>query len=80
MDEGDLRIRNHVYRRFVELGRAPTFAVLKDELGDDVESALRRLHDAHALVLEPNRTEIRMANPFSAVPTPYRVEAYGRSW
>ena len=80
MDEGDLRIRNHVYRRFVELGRAPTFAELKDELGDDVESALRRLHDAHALVLEPNRTEIRMANPFSAVPTPYRVEADGRSW
>ena len=80
MDEGDLRIRNHVYRRFVELGRAPTFAELKDELGDDVGPALRRLHDAHALVLEPDRTEIRMANPFSAVPTPYRVEADGRSW
>ena len=38
----------------------------------------RRLHDAHALVLDGD--EIRMANPFSAVPTPYRVEAGGRSW
>jgi hypothetical protein len=80
MDDRDLRIRNDVYRRFVELGRAPKLAELKDELGDDVEPALRRLHDAHALVLEPDRTEIRMANPFSAVPTPHRVEAGGRSW
>jgi hypothetical protein len=71
----DLELRNLVYRRFVELGRAPTM----DELGT-TEAALRRLHDAHMLVLEPDRPEIRMANPFSAVPTPYRVEAGGRSW
>jgi hypothetical protein len=31
-------------------------------------------------VLEPDRAEIRMANPFSAVPTPHRVQAGGRSW
>ena len=80
MDDHDVQIRNHIYRRFVELGRAPTFTELKDELGDGVEPALRRLHDAHALVLESDRTEIRMANPFSAVPTPYRVEAGGGSW
>jgi hypothetical protein len=80
MDEHDLWIRNHVYRRLVELGRAPTLAELSEELGDDAEPALRRLHDAHALVLEPDGPEILMANPFSAVPTPYRVEADGRSW
>ena len=71
----DLELRNLVYRRFVELGRAPTL----DELGTS-EAALRRLHDAHMIVLEPDRPEIRMANPFSAVPTDYRVEADGRSW
>jgi Alkylmercury lyase len=80
MDDRDLRIRDHVYGRFVELGRAPAMAELKNELGDEAEPALRRLHDAHALVLEPDRTEIRMANPFSGVPTPHRVEAGGRSW
>ncbi|MGB2875201.1 MAG: organomercurial lyase [Gaiellaceae bacterium] len=74
MDERDLQLRNEVYRRFAELGRAPTAA----ELGAD-EAALRRLHDAHALVLGPDG-EILMANPFSAVPTPHRVEAAGRSW
>ena len=41
---------------------------------------MRRLHDAHALVLQPDGTEIRMLNPFSAVETAYRVEAGGRSW
>jgi hypothetical protein len=65
------------YRRFVELGRAPT----PDEVGDpdEVRDAWRRLHDAHALVLDGDGA-IRMANPFSAVPTPYRVEAAGCSW
>jgi hypothetical protein len=38
----------------------------------------RRLHEAHALVLDGD--EILMANPFSAAPTPYRVEADGRWW
>jgi len=40
----------------------------------------RALHDAHALVLEPDTDAIRMANPFSAVPTPYRVYAQERWW
>ena len=40
----------------------------------------QRLHDAHALVLDAETREIRMANPFSAVPTQFRVEAGGRGW
>jgi Alkylmercury lyase len=40
----------------------------------------RRLHDAHALVLEPHRAELRMVNPFSAVPTAHRVHAAGHWW
>jgi hypothetical protein len=39
----------------------------------------RRLHEAHALVLDDSG-ELRMANPFSAVPTRHRVRAAGRSW
>jgi hypothetical protein len=31
-------------------------------------------------VLEPGGDAIRMANPFSAVPTPYRVHGTGRWW
>ncbi|MFO7590727.1 MAG: organomercurial lyase [Acidimicrobiia bacterium] len=83
MDDPDLAIRNLTYSRFVELGRAPTAAEVSasaDLPASDVTAAWRRLHDAHALVLFPGRDEIHMANPFSAVPTPYRVEAAGRSW
>jgi hypothetical protein len=74
MDERDLALRNLVYRRFVELGRAPTRA----ELGDD--EGLRRLDAEHALVLDEKTGEIRMANPFSSVPTPYRVDTGGKAW
>lgn len=79
MNERDLQLRNEIYARFVETGRAPR----ADELGlpvDEADEALRRLHDAHALVLERGSTEIRMLNPFSAVPSAYRVTASGRTW
>lgn len=68
MDDADVRLRNELYRHFVETGSPPRA---------DLE-ALRRLHDAHAVVLEGDR--IRMLNPFSLVPTPYRVHAGGRWW
>ena len=82
VDEHDLRIRNLTYGLFVELGRAPTAAELAEGAGttaDNVIASWRRLHDAHALVLHASG-ELRMANPFSAVPTAYRVTAAGRSW
>lgn len=83
MDEVDPRIRNHMYSSFVRDGAAPTVSATAAALGltgADVEAALRRLHDAHALVLHPGTTEVRMLNPFSAVETPHRVEAGGRRW
>jgi Alkylmercury lyase len=78
MDERDLDLRRRTYAKFVELGRAPA----PEELGDrdEIVAGWRRLHDAHALVLDPATDELRMANPFSAVPTSYRVEAAGRWW
>ena len=76
----DLEVRNHVYRRFVELGRAPSFAELSRELDRDVAPALLELHDAHAVVLALERDRILMANPFSAVPTVHRVRAAGQRW
>jgi hypothetical protein len=83
MDEQDLRIRNHVYASFVGTGSAPAPADTAAKLGlveAEVADAYRRLHDAHALVLEPDSSRIRMLNPFSAVETPHRVEAGGREW
>lgn len=83
IDERDLALRRLTYKRFAELGRAPSARELAAELGvtgDEVTAGWRRLHDSHALVLNPSTSEIRMANPFSAVPTAYRVYAAGRWW
>lgn len=82
MDEGDRSLRNTTYRLFAGLGRAPTadeVAQAEDLTAERVRAAWRRLHDDHALVLHAG-DEIRMANPFSAVPTAYRVHADGRWW
>jgi len=83
VDERDLELRNLTYRRFVELGRAP----IAEEVGaytgltvPEIQAGWRRLHDAHALVLNPGTMEIRMANPFSGVPSAYRVQANKRWW
>jgi Alkylmercury lyase len=77
MDAADLELRRLTYAKLVELGRPPLAAELDHE---DVIGGWRRLHDAHALVLDPATDEIRMANPFSGVPSAYRVQADGRSW
>ncbi len=83
MDESDIALRNLTYGRFRALGRAPTAAEVASASGssaDEVRSGWRRLHEAHALVLDAGTSEIKMANPFSAAPTAYRVRAAGRQW
>jgi len=83
MDENDLVLRNLTYARFVELGRAPAAAEIAVALGCDggqVMAGWERLHAQHALVLDPETGGIRMANPFSGVPTAYHVQASGRWW
>ena len=83
MHDADLELRNLTYRLFVELGRAPgaeEVAARSEATATDVRAGWTRLHEAHALVLSPDGRELRMANPFSAVPTAHRVHAAGRWW
>ena len=78
MNGTDLELRRRTYAFMVDRGRAPLAAELGDE--DEVVAGWRRLHDAHAVVLDAAMRELRMLNPFSAVPTAYRVRAAGRWW
>ena len=83
MDAGDLELRNLTYAKLVELGRVPAATEVAAVAGREpaeVVAGWRRLHDQHALVLNAATDEIRMANPFSGVPTAYRVQAAGRWW
>jgi hypothetical protein len=83
MNEADRLLRNTTYGLFVELGRAPTPRDVAARSGQPPEAVVagwRRLHADHALVLHDKTDEIRMANPFSAIPTAYRVHGDGRWW
>ena len=80
-----LELRSVVYRHFVETGSAPSRTALADVVGDleTVDGLLRELHDRHMLVLDdrPARQgEIRMALPFAAEPTNFRVTTDEGAW
>ena len=75
-DERDWAVRLFVYEFAVEYERmpgtdeiAPAFGMTREE----AQAALVRLHERHALFLDPQTGAIRMANPLSGVPTDYRA-------
>ena len=79
----DSGVRLHVYRHFIETGGPPTAAETAAAVGcttKEAQRSYRRLHERHVLVLAPGTCEIRMAMPFSGVPTPFRVTVDERSW
>lgn len=83
-DGFDRQVRAEIYRSFVSFGRAPVAAEIAGTLSvkpAQVEDSLRRLHDAHLIVLAPGSPYIWMANPLSALPTPYTATtARGTFW
>ena len=79
----DWTVRNAVYAIILERTVPPTADETAMALGvsaDDVRSAYERLNDRHALFLTPGSHDVRMAHPFSGVPTAFRVEANGRTY
>jgi len=82
-DDVDNQVRLALYRGFVETGRAPIAAEVAATLGlrpVEVEQAFQRLHDNHVIVLAPGTPYVWMANPLSAMPTPYTATVEGRSF
>ncbi|MBI1797461.1 MAG: hypothetical protein HYR74_10465 [Candidatus Eisenbacteria bacterium] len=72
----DLDVRLAVYRRLIATAAAPTAGEVAAELGAtaaDVREAYARLAQRRLLVLMPDGETIRMAPPFSGVPTQHRV-------
>jgi Alkylmercury lyase len=76
------QVRFQVYAQFVALGRAPTTEEVALALScsrSEVQAAYQQLAAGKALVLQESG-EVLMAEPFSAVPTPFTVEVGNRSW
>lgn len=82
-DHLDWSVRSFVFAFVVDRARSPTIAETAAGLGiaeDRARAAYRALDRRHALFLEPGGEAIRMAHPFSGVPTPFRVHADGRAY
>jgi hypothetical protein len=79
-DDLDRDVRLAVHRGAVDDARPPTAPEIARELGVEVpavEESLERLAEDHVLVLAPGTRYVWMANPFSAIPTSFRRQAWG---
>lgn len=78
----DKQVRYYVYDYFVKTGHAPSSQQCSQIFSrplEDIQAAFQRLAKQQALVLQ-STGEILMAEPFSAVPTAFSVEAKNRVW
>lgn len=77
------QIRHLVYAHFADTTLPPSMDVTAAHFGISTEEAsesYKELHNRHAFFLEPGTLTIRMAWPFSAVPTPFQVHANGKTY
>lgn len=78
--EFETQVKLAIYTHFAETAHPPTPHEVAKHVGADVEevlSAYERLRAQRLLVLEADGSSIRMASPFSGVPTQHVVEADG---
>ncbi len=80
----DVAVKLKIYDTFAATARAPSAAEIATALGFSVEAvtaACDRLHQKRLLAPEPgDPSRIRMAPPFSAIETPFRVTVEGRAY
>lgn len=72
--------RHLIYQRFATTGHPPDANAMAMALQipeADVLDALRTLGELHSVFLTEDQRGVLMANPFSAVPTPFQVSANG---
>ena len=81
--EFDTQIKLAIYHHFAETGRRPSLGEVAELVGSDMGSVLDaypRLRAQRVLALEADGSSIRMAPPFSGVPTQHIVEVGGKQY
>ena len=76
----EIRVRTAILEAFARTGVAPSPAAVAEWLGSDVtavRAAWDRLREGRAIVTGEDGVSIRMANPFSGVPTEHTFESAG---
>jgi hypothetical protein len=77
------QIRHFVYAHFADTTHAPSVDVTAAHFNISTAEAseyYKELHNRHTLFLEPDTLTIRMANPFSGIPTDFKVHANGKTY
>ena len=77
------QVRHFVYNHFADTTLAPN----KEETArhfnitvQDASELYKELHNRHAFFLDSETLTIRMANPFSGIPTDFKVHANGKTY
>jgi len=83
-DDLDTKVKLAIYALTAETGSIPNSSEVSRKVGIDeseVLAAFGRLHTKRLLLPEPgDPTRIRMAPPFSGIPTKFPVEANGKKY
>ncbi len=81
LDDADWVLRRTIYDGLAATGSVPSRADLVAVIGSEgeLDRRLRALHDYHQVVLDADGS-IRMALPFSAIPTDHIVRSGDRRW
>jgi alkylmercury lyase-like protein len=77
------QIRHFVYNHFADTALPPSVDITAAHFNISTEEAndyYKELHNRHAFLLEPDTLTIRMANPFSGIPTDFKVHADGKTY
>lgn len=77
------QIRYFVYSHIAETTRPPRVDEAAAHLGISIEEATefyKELHNRHAVFLDLDKMAIRMANPFSGIPTDFKVLANDKTY
>ena len=77
------QIRHFVYSRFADTTHAPTVEETAAHFNISTEEAseyYKELHNRHAIFLDLETFAVHMANPFSGIPTDFKVHANGKTY
>jgi len=77
------QVRHFVYNHFADTTHPPSVEETAAHFNISIEEAstfYKELHNRHAFFLEPETLTIRMANPFSGIPTDFKVHANGKTY
>lgn len=77
------QIRYFIYAHFVDTTHPPSVGDTAAHFNVTIEEACeyyKELHNRHALFLDQETLTVRMANPFSGIPTDFKVHTNGKTY